>query len=264
MKPDYLLGRAFRRAATFFPTGCIAVECGTATLRPDNFCAVSFDPPMVAITFPGVTTPIAGVTFSISAEGVRLGCTVLEAKEVGDHTILFAAVSSVELQAGEPPQVNWRRGCFRLRLDYPFLESGELLETFVHDWASGVLPKSAWTHAAHVGVTGYHAYDHDPAAVFAEMKRGILHFNTCTGVVNGRDSGYHETLTHFWSDRIASAVRYAGPGSRLEAARSAVRLFGEDRDLPSLFYSFDVVQDRRARAEWVPPDVQPVAEWCGQ
>jgi hypothetical protein len=42
-----------------------------------------------------------------------------------------------------------------------------------------------------------------------------------------------------------------------------VRLFGEDRDLPNLFYSFDVVRDRRARSEWVAPDLEPLAEWYG-
>jgi hypothetical protein len=81
--------------------------------------------------------------------------------------------------------------------------------------------------------------------------------------VNGPDSGYHETLTHFWSHRIAAAVREAGTESRIDAASYAVRLFGEDRDLPFLFYSFDVVRNRRARAEWVPPDLDPLPEWCG-
>jgi hypothetical protein len=36
-----------------------------------------------------------------------------------------------------------------------------------------------------------------------------------------------------------------------------MQMFGEDRDRHRLFYSFDVVKDRRARCEWVAPDRSP-------
>jgi hypothetical protein len=95
------------------------------------------------------------------------------------------------------------------------------------------------------------------------LTRCISGFNYATGVVNGPDSGYHETLTRFWSEIITQMVRKAKPKSPFDAAHYAIARFGEDRDLPSLFYSFDVVRDRRARSVWVPPDREPLAEWCG-
>ena len=67
-------------------------------------------------------------------------------------------------------------------------------------------------------------------------------------------SGYHETLTRFWTLVIAAHVRACGATSRWDAVRAALDRFGEDRDLPRRCYSFDVVGDVRARAEWVPPD----------
>jgi hypothetical protein len=137
---------------------------------------------------------------------------------------------------------------------YPFLEDAGALEAFVSSWRGGTLPKADWTHAAHVAVTGYHAFDHESEALFVVMKQGILYYNSCVGTVNGPDSGYHETLTRFWSDTISQAVREANPQSRLEAAAAVVERFGQDRDLPFRSYSFNVVRDRRARAEWVPPD----------
>jgi hypothetical protein len=139
--------------------------------------------------------------------------------------------------------------------DCPFLEDAFALEAFVEHWREGTLEKSDWTHAAHVGVAGYFAFDSPAEAVFARMKRGILHLNAFTGVVNGPDSGYHETLTQFWSSMITEAVHAAGLQSRFEAAAYAVRMFGDKRDLPEQYYSFDVVRDRRARAEWVAPDL---------
>jgi len=39
--------------------------------------------------------------------------------------------------------------------------------------------------------------------------------------------------------------------------RAAVAAFGSERDRFRQFYSFDVVRDRRARREWVAPDLTP-------
>lgn len=258
---DLAFGSAFRRAATFWPGVKVTVAAGEKTLEAHGFCAVSFEPPVVALTF-ARETALTCEECSVATAAVKLDCRVMESKEVGDHWMVLAGVRGLEVRGGDPV-IGWRRGWFRLRLDYPFLESAEALEGFVSGWRQGSLPKAAWTHAAHVAVTGYHAFDLDAETVFAEMRSGILHFNSCTGVVNGPDSGYHETLTRFWSAQISRFVREAAPASRLEAAVCAVGRFGEDRDQPSLFYSFDVVRDRRARAEWVAPDRAPRAEWCG-
>ena len=49
-------------------------------------------------------------------------------------------------------------------------------------------------------------------------------------------------------------LRAATPATRLDAVRSAVAAFGAARSLHTQHYSFDVVADRNARANWVPPD----------
>ena len=139
---------------------------------------------------------------------------------------------------------------------HPFLENDSALNDFVERWTLGSLPKSSWTHGAHVVVAAYFAFDHSEEATFSLMKAGILHFNSCVGTPNTEDSGYHETLTRFWSGTISSFLR-TGFASRFEAVRETVRLFGEDRDRHKLFYSFDVVRDRKARREWVEPDKTP-------
>jgi hypothetical protein len=138
-----------------------------------------------------------------------------------------------------------------------FLESEAALQQFVETWKAGKLPKPAWTHAAHVGTAAYFAYDHALEATFAIMKAGILHHNTSVGTPNTEDNGYHETLTRFWAAEIGEFVRHGHFESRLEAVRAAVEAFGRERDRFRLFYSFDVVRDRRARREWVAPDRSP-------
>ncbi len=143
------------------------------------------------------------------------------------------------------------RGTFAL------LESEETLQQFVDAWKAGRLPKAEWTHAAHVAMAAYFAFDHAAEATFAIMKTGILHHNTSVGTPNTEDNGYHETLTRFWSTEIGAFVRAGRFASRLEAVRATVSAFGSDRDRFRQFYTFDVVRDWRARREWVAPDRQP-------
>ena len=140
---------------------------------------------------------------------------------------------------------------------FALLESEAELQRFVEAWKAGRLPKPEWTHAAHVGVAAYFAFDHAAEATFAIMKTGILHHNTSVGTANTEDNGYHETLTRFWSTEIGEFVRAGRFASRLEAVRAAVAAFGSERDRFRQFYSFDVVSDRRARREWVAPDLIP-------
>lgn len=142
---------------------------------------------------------------------------------------------------------------------FSFLQSETALQEFVETWKSGKLPKSAWTHAAHVTMAAYFAFDHALEATFAIMKAGILHHNTSVGTPNTEDNGYHETLTRFWSAEIGEFVRSGRFASRLEAVRAAVAVYGEDRDRYRLSYSFDVLRDRRARREWIAPDRWPAA-----
>lgn len=140
---------------------------------------------------------------------------------------------------------------------FPFLESESELQRFIETWKAGKLPKAAWTHAAHVGTAAYFAFDHALEATFAIMKAGILHHNTSVGTPNTEDNGYHETLTRFWAAEIGEFVRCGHFASRLEAVRAAVAQYGANRDRYKLFYSFDVVRDRRARREWIAPDRNP-------
>ena len=130
----------------------------------------------------------------------------------------------------------------------------DTLEAFVDGWHAGRVTRAEWTHGAHVAVCAYHAFGRDGDATFAIMKAGILEFARASGIVHTATSGYHETLTRFWSLTIAAHVRACGAASRWEAACAALDRFGDDRDLPRRCYSFDVVGDVRARREWVPPD----------
>ena len=137
---------------------------------------------------------------------------------------------------------------------HPFAATADTLEAFIEAWHAGRLTRADWTHGAHVAVCAYYAFDRDPETTFAIVKAGILDFARACGIVHTATSGYHETLTRFWTLVIAAHVRDSGATSRWAAVQEALDRFGDDRELPQRAYSFDVVRDARARAEWVPPD----------
>jgi len=135
---------------------------------------------------------------------------------------------------------------------YPFLESRERFDDFLARWEAGRLTRPEWTHAAHVAVAaGYVLRYRDKAT--DELRRGIRRHNAAVGTLDTATSGYHETLTGFWSGVVARRVQ--GETDPWVAATRAVETFGESRDLHRLYYSFDVVKDTRARASFVPPDL---------
>jgi flavin reductase (DIM6/NTAB) family NADH-FMN oxidoreductase RutF len=187
-----------------------------------------------------------------------LFCEFTKDIEAGDHQLILGEVKGLVLNRGGEPLVYWRRAFHRLHLHYPFLNSEQTLEEFLRLWESGVLPRSSWTHGAHVAVAAYYAFDHLEETAFQMTKSSILHFNVCVGTANTEDSGYHETLTRVCAGIVGGFVRSGQFPSRFEAVRHAVKQFGEDRDRHRLHYSFDVVRDRRARREWIQPDRETV------
>jgi flavin reductase ActVB len=191
--------------------------------------------------------------------GVML-CDLASDEEAGDHQIMIAEVKRLALSQGEP-LVYWRRGLHRVHRDYPFITDEATLQRFVKDWEAGVLAQRFWTHTAHVAVAAYYGFTHPPEEAFQRTKAGIVHYNTCVGTPNTEDSGYHETLTRFWSDVVGGFLRSHRFESQFNAVCQAVDVLGEDRDRHCLYYTFDVVRDRRARREWIPPDRMPLTGW---
>lgn len=131
------------------------------------------------------------------------------------------------------------------------------MSDFLCCWGDGTLPKSEWTHAAHVAVAACHVFDYTGDEALQKIRDGIIHYNSWVGTANTDHSGYHETLTRFWTGLIADFLRAHTFTSRLEFVRAALNRFGSDSTLFRRYYSFDVVKDVRARREWVAPDRQP-------
>src|SRR4029077_2959790 len=148
MNPSTPFSHAFRRAVGLFPKPSVTLAGGAGVWRADGFCAVSFEPAIVALTFSGAVPDRPGESLTVAANGVTLRGSLMESRSIGDHTMLLVTVDGATFGV-DPPSISWCRASFGLRLSYPFLESPAALEKFVDDWRTGILPKTAWTHAAH-------------------------------------------------------------------------------------------------------------------
>lgn len=132
-----------------------------------------------------------------------------------------------------------------------WLASPAAFRAFIDAWERGTLPKAEWTHAAHVAVAACYRVRHGDAAL-ARTRQGIVRYNTAVGTPNTDASGYHETLTRFWSGMIALEVE--GIDEEWQAARVAVERYGGDSRLHTQYYAADIVRSVEARRGWVPPD----------
>jgi hypothetical protein len=139
----------------------------------------------------------------------------------------------------------------------------ETLDTFLRGFEEGTLPKSEWTHGAHVAAAASYLFvsqNFSISTVLPLMRHRISNYNLAVGGANTPTSGYHETLTRFWLLIVSRHLREDPPASRLEAARNAVAAFGEERSLHTRYYSADIVKDTAARQTWRVPDVLPLPE----
>jgi hypothetical protein len=127
------------------------------------------------------------------------------------------------------------------------------LDAFVLAFEEGTLPRSRWTHEAHLVVGANFVFLLGEEAATDWMRKRVRAYNDAVGTANTATSGYHETLTRMWIRVLAQLLREQPASDRLAFVRLSVERLGPLRNLHTLLYDFDVVKDQRARAEWVEP-----------
>jgi hypothetical protein len=136
--------------------------------------------------------------------------------------------------------------------------TGEILEV-VRGFEARMLPRDAWTHAAHLTVALWYVLQFDWPDAVARVRRGIKRYNEAHGILATPSGGYHETLTIFWLRVVRSFLE-----SDLNEGRSLVALANDlvasaGSDLPLTFYTRELLFSPEARAGWVEPDLKFLA-----
>lgn len=128
------------------------------------------------------------------------------------------------------------------------------IEALVADFLALRLPRSCWTHPAHLCVGLWSVRRHGEAEALCQLRRCIRAHNEAVGIVNAAASGYHETLTCLWLRAIAF---HHAAHAELGLANSLAALLRSplaSPEWPLRHYSPERLFCAEARAGWLEPD----------
>ena len=118
------------------------------------------------------------------------------------------------------------------------------------------LPRSEWTHEAHLAATTYLLTRRPDVNIDEELPGIIRHYNESVGGVNSDSEGYHETITRVFLHGIRLFLAEADVGEPLHELVNELLLSPMGRrDWPLRFYSPVLLFSVEARRHFVRPDI---------
>jgi hypothetical protein len=130
---------------------------------------------------------------------------------------------------------------------------------FIAEFEARCLPKSRWTHQAHLLVGLWYLWRHPPDEALAIVRERIRAHNEAVGTPNTDDSGYHETITRLYLGGIAAHRQRHGEAEFGDCLRQLLRSPLADSGWPLQFYTRERLFSVAARRHWVEPDLRPPA-----
>lgn len=140
--------------------------------------------------------------------------------------------------------------------DIPTIDSP--IDQLARAFIDCTLPKSEWTHEAHLRVGLWHVVKFGQADALVHLRSRIRRFNESIGGVNSDSSGYHETITSFYVQQIALFLARSNLDCSLEELAKDLIMQFQNQDLILRYWKKSTLFSVTARREWVPPDLCPL------
>jgi hypothetical protein len=132
------------------------------------------------------------------------------------------------------------------------------LDQLAEKFCECTLPKSEWTHEAHLRMGLWHLLRFSPLESLNLLRTRIRRYNEATGGENTATKGYHETITRFYVAIIADFVNSSErPRDQDELASMLIQKLG-DRNLPLAYWSRERLFSEEARIGWLEPNLLPL------
>lgn len=113
------------------------------------------------------------------------------------------------------------------------------------------LPKEEWTHERHFIMAFWYCVNFPLPQAVQKIREGIKTYNVSVGGENTDVSGYHETITLFFTRAVAEYVMTAGISAVTEETIAGLVLQSFlKKDYIYRFYSEEVLMSKEARREW--------------
>ena len=136
--------------------------------------------------------------------------------------------------------------------------TGEQVQKLVLRFKNKTLPKSEWTHDAHIVVAFWYNWNYNFNEALQLVKDNIISYNNEVGTKNSDTSGYHESLTKFWMILAKNHLLMNEFESLEGAISSFLKNISSARDTALLYYSKEVLFSKKARKKWVNGDLMQI------
>lgn len=144
-----------------------------------------------------------------------------------------------------------------------FFHSDSEIERVGEGLIARTLPRSEWTHEAHLAATTYLFLKRRDIGIDEDLPKIIRSYNESVGGVNSDTEGYHETITRLFLLGVRLYLAEAGRSEPLfELVNGLLRSPMGRRDWPLRFYSSEWLFSVEARRYFVEPDLRALP-WNG-
>lgn len=138
-----------------------------------------------------------------------------------------------------------------------YLSFNEIIK-LVGEFENGTLPRSYWTHRAHLTVACWYLICHEVPEAIPRIREGIKKYNISQGIITTKDNGYHETITLFWVKMVRGHLSQSTLDCSIVHLVNDLVIRFSDRNLPFEYYSRERLMSWEARLNWMEPDLKPL------
>ena len=133
---------------------------------------------------------------------------------------------------------------------------GDSIRSVGERFLARTLPKSEWTHEAHLSTCAWLLLERPDIAPERDLPDLIRRYNESVGGVNSDTEGYHETITQCFIRAVRVYLARVRPERTLvDKVNGLLRSEEGRRDWPLCFYDPKTLFSREARLGWVEPDL---------
>jgi hypothetical protein len=134
------------------------------------------------------------------------------------------------------------------------------VESFILEFEAGRLPKSRWTHEAHLVAGFWYTLMLGSSSALTTIRARIQRHNESVGTPNTDSSGYHETITRLYMSAIAGHVSRCRSATFEESLALLLASPMSDSEWPLAYYTRERLFSVEARRHWVQPDVLAIED----
>jgi hypothetical protein len=132
--------------------------------------------------------------------------------------------------------------------------SQEKIAQLIEDFENCTLPKEEFTHTNHFIMALWYCLKSPLPQAIQKIRSGIMRFNVSVGGQNTATSGYHETITLFYTLQIVNYLATTGVTTLTD---HTIEIFLQqpfiDKDYIFRFYNRGLLMSEEARRAWISP-----------